>query len=108
MIDKFTGSPGRQRLIDELRRSKLVAGISGLTEDLAEVGELVSLQKGQTLIEQAATDTDIYLIIAGSFNVEVNKKESREGSLGIMSGKWSSFLPSNFARRRSLRTKTLL
>ncbi len=74
MIDRFTGSPGRQRLIDELRRSKLVAGISGLTEDLAEVGELVSLQKGQTLIEQAATDTDIYLIIAGSFNVEVNKK----------------------------------
>ena len=31
-------------------------------------------QKGQTLIEQEAADTDIYLIIAGSFNVEVNKK----------------------------------
>lgn len=74
MIDRFTGQRGQQLLIDELRRQKLASGITGLAEDIADVGELAPIKKGQTLIEQGANDTDVYLIIAGSFNVQVNKK----------------------------------
>ena len=74
MIDRFSGTLGEQLLIDELQRQKLVAGIPGLAEELAAMGNLVSIKKGQTLIEQGESETDVYLIIAGSFNVEVNKR----------------------------------
>jgi predicted nucleotide-binding protein len=74
MIDRFTGQKGKQLLIEELRRQKLTSGISGLPEDIADVGEVMPVRKGQTLIEQGANDTDIYLIIAGSFDIVVNKK----------------------------------
>jgi CRP/FNR family cyclic AMP-dependent transcriptional regulator len=74
MIDRFTGQRGKQLLIEELRRQKITSGISGLAEGIADVGEVTPVRKGQILIEQGANDTDLYLIIAGSFCVEVNKK----------------------------------
>lgn len=74
MIERFTGPRGKLLLVEELHRQKFVFGIPGLAEDVAEVGELMPVSRGQAIIEQGAADTDVYLIIAGSFDIEVNKK----------------------------------
>jgi predicted nucleotide-binding protein len=74
MIERFSGPKGRQLLVEELRRQKLASNVTGLAESVAEVGEIISIKKGQKLIEQGAQDTCFYLIVAGTFNVEVNRK----------------------------------
>jgi CRP/FNR family cyclic AMP-dependent transcriptional regulator len=75
MIDRFAGQRGKQLLVDEMRRQKLAYGILDLPEALADAGQVVPIKQGQSLIEQGAEDTDVYLIVAGSFDVEVNKKK---------------------------------
>jgi CRP/FNR family cyclic AMP-dependent transcriptional regulator len=74
MIDRFQGDRGKRLLVEEIQRQKLVAGIPGLAEAFADAGELVQVPKGEVLIEQDGGDDDVYLIIAGAFDVLVNKK----------------------------------
>lgn len=72
MIERFDGEAGRRLRVEALASQKLVAGNRELAERLAESTTLMAVAKGQTLIEQDGTDNDVYLILAGGFNVEVN------------------------------------
>lgn len=72
MIDRFTGPSGRQNVIDVLLRQAVLGGDREAAERLADAGSLVQLDIGSVLIEQNASDDDIYFIIHGSVDVLVN------------------------------------
>ena len=70
-LKRFEGSEGRLHLIDALKSQPLVRD-----EDLAvEVARLLKLEEipaGTKLIEQGASDTDLFLILSGAFSVAIN------------------------------------
>jgi len=74
MTDRFKGDRGHALLVEELHRQSLVAGTPELPNQLANVGSLEDVHRGQTIIEQGNDDTDVFLILVGSFGVFVNGK----------------------------------
>ena len=72
LIDRFTGEANRRRLLDELVRHNLVDGNVDLAGEVADRAVLKSVAPGETLIEQGADDDDIYMILAGLFDLVVN------------------------------------
>jgi CRP/FNR family cyclic AMP-dependent transcriptional regulator len=75
MIERFEGASGRSNLIEALRNQKIVAGNPDLAERIADTGVLVEVNKGTTIIDQGAEDNDVYLIIAGAFDIVVNGRK---------------------------------
>ena len=75
MIERFEGGSGRQNLIEALCNQKIVAGNLALAEEIANLGSLMEVSDGSTIIEQGAEDNDVYLIIAGAFDILVNGRK---------------------------------
>lgn len=75
MIERFEGPEGRPALEDALSQQRLVLGNEDLASRLAEAGSLLEVAKGQTIITQGATDTEVYFVISGSFEVHVHGRE---------------------------------
>ena len=93
MIDRFSGDRGRAILVEELQRQKLATGIAGLAEALAEAGSIKEVQPGSTLIEQNGDDTDVYFIVAGSFDILVNRKKVARRYPGEHIGEMAAISP---------------
>jgi predicted nucleotide-binding protein len=74
MKDRFAGSVGRRILLETLKEQKLIAGNTELADEVASIGELVDVEAGVTIIEQGNDDNDVYLIVAGSFDIVVNNR----------------------------------
>lgn len=72
MIERFEGEAGKRLRIATLAAQKIVMGDHSLAEELAERVELIAVTKGSAIIEQGASDNDVYLIFAGVFDVVVN------------------------------------
>lgn len=72
MIHRFQGDAGKRLRIETLVSQKIVGGNRKLAEALADSAELIAVQAGDLLIEQGASDNDVYLILAGSFDIVVN------------------------------------
>ena len=93
MIERFTGERGRALLVEELSRQKIVTGIAGMSNSLAEAGAIETINTGSTLIEQAGSDTDIYFVVAGSFDILVNKKAVARRFAGDHIGEMAAISP---------------
>lgn len=93
MITRFQGDRGRTLLIEELRKQKIAAGIADLPEALADAGDLQAVAKGQALIEQTASDNDIYLLVSGAYQVIVNGKEVAKRFAGESVGEMATISP---------------
>lgn len=72
MIERFQGPRGREILVEALKSQKIVCGSIGLAEEIAAAGELIEIKQGTTIIDQGGEDNDIYLIVAGEFDIVVN------------------------------------
>jgi CRP/FNR family cyclic AMP-dependent transcriptional regulator len=72
MKNRFAGDSGRQALVDTLKDQKMVAGNAELADDIAKIGDLIEVKTGTAIITQGGEDSDVYLIVAGSFNIVVN------------------------------------
>lgn len=72
LIDRFTGEANYRRLLEELSRQELVEGNADLAQEIVGRATLMALEAGDVLIEQNAEDDDVYLILAGLFDVVVN------------------------------------
>lgn len=77
MIERFQGKAGRKTLTELLKDQKIVAGDSALAGELASVAELLEIKAGTTIMEQGAEDTDVFFIVAGSFDLFVNGRKYR-------------------------------
>ena len=72
MKERFEGDSGQRRLIDALKTQKMVAGNAALSEELANLVEVMEVKAGETIILQGASDNDIFFILTGSFCIVVN------------------------------------
>jgi CRP/FNR family cyclic AMP-dependent transcriptional regulator len=71
MIERFEGVSGKPRLTEALLTQKLVVGQQRLAEELSEAVTLSQVEPGVTIIEEGASDDDVYFIIAGAFDIVV-------------------------------------
>jgi CRP/FNR family cyclic AMP-dependent transcriptional regulator len=72
MKNRFTGDPGKRILLETLKEQKIVAGDTELAEQISSMGEVISVATGSAIIHQGDGDNDVYLIVAGSFDISVN------------------------------------
>jgi CRP/FNR family cyclic AMP-dependent transcriptional regulator len=75
MKRRFEGTDGQRRLIMALQSCHLVEHNEALANRLAEVGQLVSFEVGDTIMTQGAEDNDVYFILVGEANVLVNGRQ---------------------------------
>jgi CRP/FNR family cyclic AMP-dependent transcriptional regulator len=94
LIDRFIGAEGRGALQDALRTLRLVQGNDSLVTDLADRVELLETSAGQTVIEQGASDNEIYFLLAGRFEVVVNGRKIAERGPGEHVGEMAAAVPS--------------
>lgn len=71
LLSRFQGSEGRRHLIDALKSQPLVRD-KDLAEVIAERAKLAEIPAGSNLIEQGASDSDLFLILIGEFSVTVD------------------------------------
>jgi CRP-like cAMP-binding protein len=69
-----------------------------LAQELADRAEVLLVPAGQTLISQGAEDSDLYFILAGAFDVEVNGRRVAGRGAGDHVGEMAAVQP---AQRRS-------
>lgn len=93
LIDRFLGEGGRRRLIDELLGSKLVDRVPALAEEIAARAEIMGVAAATVLIEQAADDNDVYVIVAGTADVIVNGRPVQVRSAGDHVGEMAAIMP---------------
>lgn len=72
MIDRFSGPRGRPNLIEALVLQATVAGNRDLAAVIADHVELIETVEGDRIIAQGGDDNELFLILAGSFEVIVN------------------------------------
>jgi CRP/FNR family cyclic AMP-dependent transcriptional regulator len=72
MIERFQGQRGSEILVEALKSQKIVCGNNGLAEEIAAVCELIEIKQGIAIINQDGEDNDMYLIVAGAFDIVVN------------------------------------
>jgi CRP-like cAMP-binding protein len=106
MIERFEGEIGRPNLIEALRSQKIVVGNAELAERIADTGVLVGINQGATIIDQGAEDTDVYLIIAGAFDIVVNVRRVARRFASDHVGEMAAIQPTQ--RRSATVTATIL
>jgi CRP/FNR family cyclic AMP-dependent transcriptional regulator len=72
VLNRFQGDAGRRLRLEAFAAQKLVAGNRLLADALDAKAQLLQVHQGQVLIEQGAADNDVYLILAGAFDINVN------------------------------------
>jgi len=75
MLHRFEGNAGRRVRVEAFLSQKLVSHNRDLAEQMADRLPLKSVAKSEVLIEQDGTDNEVYLILAGSFDVIVNGRK---------------------------------
>ncbi len=93
MKERFEGVAGRRLLIDALKTQKMVAGNAGLAEELASLVEIMEVKAGEKIIHQGASDNDIFFILTGSFNINVNGKVVAKRGVNDHIGEMSAIEP---------------
>ena len=75
MIKRFEGENGKRTLVETLRDQKIVAGNAPLAEQIADMAALLEVMPGTPIIQQGSNDNEVYLIVAGSFDIVVNGRK---------------------------------
>jgi CRP/FNR family cyclic AMP-dependent transcriptional regulator len=75
VIKRFEGERGRRILVETLREQKIVGGNAALAEQIAATAVLMGVKPGTAIIEQGGGDNDVYLIVAGAFDIVVNRRK---------------------------------
>jgi predicted nucleotide-binding protein len=103
--ERFSGEANRSRLFEAVAGNKSVAHDSELARKFIDAGELVEVATDEILIKQGDWDDDVYLVLAGEFDVIVNGRATRVRGAGEVLGELSAIEPGR-ARIATLRAKT--
>jgi predicted nucleotide-binding protein len=74
MVNRFEGPDGKRYLVTVLQGCRLVEHDEALAKRLAEVGNLVSFESGDTIVTQGADDNDVFFILVGQADVVINNR----------------------------------
>jgi CRP/FNR family transcriptional regulator, cyclic AMP receptor protein len=80
IIKRFDGVAGARRLRTALMAQRLVGGSEPIANELAEVGELVTVPSGMSIINEGSFSNELFFILAGTFAIRV--KGSRVAERG--------------------------
>jgi CRP/FNR family transcriptional regulator, cyclic AMP receptor protein len=72
LLDWFRSPEGKQRLVDELKAQPLIQEQEDLANEIARDIKLEAVARGAVLIEQGASDSDLFLILRGVFSVAID------------------------------------
>lgn len=92
MIERFSAAGGK-RLVEALSEFRLLAGVNGGSARLAEVGQLLEVKAGESLITQNDPETDVFFIVAGSVDVIINGKMIAIRKVGDHVGEMAAIEP---------------
>nr|WP_299383855.1 TIR domain-containing protein [Allomuricauda sp.] len=82
MLERFSGNEGNRALKDALSLQQLFRGNDKLLDDIIKLIQPFKIQKGKTIIEQNATDNDLYLVVTGSLDVLINGRKIAKRTAG--------------------------
>ena len=74
MTDRIAWNTKQRTLLEALKEQRLIDGNAQLANQVASIGDLVHVAPGTAIIEQGNDDNDVYLILAGSFDIVVNNR----------------------------------
>jgi hypothetical protein len=69
VIKRFEGDGGSALLVETLLEQKIVGGNAVLAERIAAISPPTGIPAGTAIIEQYADTSDLYLVVAGSFDI---------------------------------------
>jgi len=92
MIGRFQRNPNA--LLEVLLEQKLVRGDHAVAAQIAEGAELIQVDPGSIIIDQGGSDNDVYLILAGSFDIVVNGRVIAKRGPGDHVGEMAAIQPS--------------
>jgi CRP/FNR family transcriptional regulator, cyclic AMP receptor protein len=72
VLSRFKGEAGKRLRLEAFLAQKLVAGNRALADELEAKAQLLQVPQGHVLLEQGGADNDVYLILAGAFDISVN------------------------------------
>jgi CRP/FNR family cyclic AMP-dependent transcriptional regulator len=75
MIERFYGPDGERVITDALLRQSAIQGDRELAVKLARAVSVQEIKTGSLLIQQDATDNDLYFIFVGKFSISVNGRD---------------------------------
>lgn len=93
MLERYKGEGGRRRTIDALLEQRIVIGNVALAEQLYDQAELLQVNPKEILIEQGASDSDVYFILSGSVGIDVNGRQVAVRMAGNSVGEMSALDP---------------
>lgn len=93
MLERYKGEGGRRRTIDALLEQRIVVGNVALAEQLYDQAELLQVNPKEILIEQGASDSDVYFILSGSVGIDVNGRQVAIRMAGNSVGEMSALDP---------------
>ncbi len=75
MIRRYTGSAGKNRLVDSLCTQPPIAGNRLIARKFADVGEILDATKGKNIITQGDSDNHLFFVISGRVAITVNGRQ---------------------------------
>lgn len=94
--ERFETSAGRtQAALDAIRRQKVLRDSAPLAQELLDLGVLRELAAGEELIREGGSDTDVFFVLMGRFDVRIKGNLVGERGADEMLGEIASLKPSN-------------
>jgi len=94
MIERFSGTSNRRKLIEAIKRQLIIRDDEELAARLCDELELLEVEPGAVIIQQDSDDDDLYLILAGRVSVQVHGREVAVPKAGEHVGEMSVIDPS--------------
>lgn len=88
-LQRFSGPDGQRRLTEAFAAQAIVNGNQSLATALSQAAFVEVHAEGKAIISQGGTDTDFYLILVGSVDVERNGRAKRVRHAGAHFGEMS-------------------
>lgn len=93
MLHRFQGSEGERLLRSAITKNRIVEGDEKLSAALVSCGILVEFNPGTSMVTEGAADNDIYLIVAGYFDVLVRGSKVAARAAGEIIGETAAINP---------------
>lgn len=100
---RFTGKSGNNNLVKALAAQVVVSNNNHVASKLSKCAEVLVCRKGKKVMLQGGGDTDIYFILAGKVNIEINGRVIAERGYGEHVGEMALIEP-NAVRSATVRT----
>ena len=86
MIERFAGESGKRRLIEAIEAQGIVGNDAAVAGAIVEHLQLREFATGDVLISQGGTDDDLFFILSGRLEVQVNGRTAAYRSSGTHVG----------------------